>query len=173
MDPIRVVVADEHEVFRRGVLACLRDDPAIRVVEEAEEHDVLIACDLHLMSRSSDRPTVVCAADDASPATLQADPSIYAVLPRRSVTAQQIISAVRAAAVGLRVNTVEADPPALDDRSVEVLRLLASGADTREISWTLGYSERTIKGVIYGAERELGAKNRAHAVAEAVRQRLI
>ena len=94
-------------------------------------------------------------------------------MPRRDVTPQQITSAVRAASVGLRVNTVEQELPSLDDRSVEVLRLLADGADTREISGSLGYSERTIKGVIYDVERELGARNRAHAVAEAVRQRLI
>ena len=37
----------------------------------------------------------------------------------------------------------------------------------------LSYSERTIKGVIQEIERELGARSRAHAVAEGIRQGLI
>jgi DNA-binding NarL/FixJ family response regulator len=63
--------------------------------------------------------------------------------------------------------------PDLDTRTVEVLRLIADGAGTREISSELGYSERTIKTVIAEAVRGLGARNRAHAVAEAMRRALI
>jgi DNA-binding CsgD family transcriptional regulator len=54
-----------------------------------------------------------------------------------------------------------------------VLRLLARGADTQEISRSLRYSERTIKTLIQEIERELGARSRAQAVAEGIRLGLI
>ena len=61
----------------------------------------------------------------------------------------------------------------LDDRRMRVLRMLAEGADTQEISHSLSYSERTIKGLIGEIERLLGARSRAQAVAEGIRQGLI
>ncbi|TML61617.1 MAG: response regulator transcription factor, partial [Actinobacteria bacterium] len=61
----------------------------------------------------------------------------------------------------------------LDERRLEVLRLLAAGETTKSISVKLAYSERTIKTVIRDLQNELSARSRAHAVAEAMRQGLI
>lgn len=61
----------------------------------------------------------------------------------------------------------------VDDREVKVLRLLADGADTREIAHRLCYSERTVKTVIQDIANRFGLRNRAHAVAYAIRQGLI
>jgi DNA-binding NarL/FixJ family response regulator len=61
----------------------------------------------------------------------------------------------------------------LDDRRLSILRLLAEGADTREISQHLHYSQRTIKGLISSIENELDSRNRTHAVATAIRHGLI
>ena len=63
--------------------------------------------------------------------------------------------------------------PRLAGRGLEVLGLLASGADTKEIAEQLGYSDRTIKSVIRDVQLSLGAKNRVQAVAEGIRQGLI
>lgn len=48
---------------------------------------------------------------------------------------------MRAAAAGLRVrsDSIAAARVALDDRSVEVLRLLSSGADTQQIAQALSW----------------------------------
>ena len=54
-----------------------------------------------------------------------------------------------------------------------MLRLLAEGADTLQISRELSYSERTIKSLIQDVERELGARSRAQAVARGIREGLI
>jgi DNA-binding CsgD family transcriptional regulator len=43
----------------------------------------------------------------------------------------------------------------------------------REISDSLGWSERTIKGVIASVQREFQARTRTQAVAEALRRELI
>lgn len=61
----------------------------------------------------------------------------------------------------------------LRKREIDVLRLLADGADTAEIARELAYSERTIKSIIHDVTVRLGLKNRTHAVAYAVREGLI
>ena len=57
----------------------------------------------------------------------------------------------------------------LTDRENIVLRLVADGLSTREIATKLCYSERTIKAVIQELTTRLYLRNRAHAVAYAVR----
>ncbi|MFF2210615.1 response regulator transcription factor [Streptomyces antibioticus] len=60
-------------------------------------------------------------------------------------------------------------PSGLDAREVEVLRMLADGLDTMEIAQKLNYSERTIKNIVSAITNRLGLRNRAHAVAFALR----
>jgi DNA-binding NarL/FixJ family response regulator len=59
------------------------------------------------------------------------------------------------------------------ERELEVLRLVAEGHETAEIARTLCYSERTVKGVIHEITSRFQLKNRAQAVAYAVRQGVI
>jgi DNA-binding NarL/FixJ family response regulator len=54
-------------------------------------------------------------------------------------------------------------------REVEVLRLLAEGMDTLEIARRLSYSERTVRNIIHGLLTRMKLRNRAHAVAYALR----
>ncbi|MFS8203422.1 helix-turn-helix transcriptional regulator [Streptomyces sp. CWNU-52B] len=61
----------------------------------------------------------------------------------------------------------------LSQREVDVLRLLAEGHDTGEIGKRLSYSERTIKTVLSTVINRLGARNRAHAVASAIRSGVV
>ena len=103
--------------------------------------------------------------------------NVVAVLPRGQLTESQLGAAVHAAASGLRVGVAggaAGSPPiGLSERSLQVLRLLAAGCGTREISDTVGCSERTVKYAIRDAERHLEARSRAHVVAEAIRQGMI
>ncbi|MFJ3903965.1 LuxR C-terminal-related transcriptional regulator [Streptomyces sp. NPDC090025] len=57
----------------------------------------------------------------------------------------------------------------LAPRGIEVLRMLSEGLNTLEISERMSYSERTIKGIIHEAVKQLNCKNRTQAVARAVR----
>jgi len=61
----------------------------------------------------------------------------------------------------------------LSSRDVKVLRLLSEGRSTAGIAGDLAYSESTIKNIIHDLVRQLGARNRAHAVAMAIRAGLI
>lgn len=54
-------------------------------------------------------------------------------------------------------------------REIEVLRLLADGRDSVEIAQVLGTSERTVTHVFNAVKRRYDLRNRAHAVAYALR----
>jgi DNA-binding NarL/FixJ family response regulator len=60
-------------------------------------------------------------------------------------------------------------PAALTPREVSILRRAADGDETGEIADRLGYSERTIKRDLHALMKRLGLRNRAHAVAYAMR----
>ncbi|MGR4882453.1 response regulator transcription factor [Streptomyces sp. LARHCF249] len=61
-------------------------------------------------------------------------------------------------------------PPGVSPREADVLRLLAEGCDTAEIASQLAYSQRTVKNVLHGMTSRLHLRNRAHAVAYALRE---
>jgi DNA-binding NarL/FixJ family response regulator len=61
----------------------------------------------------------------------------------------------------------------LSARELDVLKLVADGMDTADIAVTLCYSERTVKNVIHDITTRHQLRNRAHAVAYAVRHGLI
>lgn len=60
-------------------------------------------------------------------------------------------------------------PTLLSPRERDLLKLLANGLDTAEIAIRLAYSERTIKNIVHGLLSRLELRNRAHAVAYAMR----
>ncbi|WP_028183243.1 helix-turn-helix transcriptional regulator [Salinispora arenicola] len=119
---------------------------------------------------------------------------VVAVLPRVAVTADRLAHSVLAAAngggvlppnlVGELLKHVERlhrevltpnglNAAGLTSREIDVLRLMANGFDTHEIADELCYSERTVKNVIYGVTHRLKLRNRAHAVAYALRTGMI
>ena len=61
----------------------------------------------------------------------------------------------------------------LTERETSVLRLLSQGCDTAEVGRRLFYSERTVKNIIHDVTSRLELRNRAHAVAYAIREGLI
>jgi DNA-binding NarL/FixJ family response regulator len=178
-----VAVVDEQEVFRRGLVATLSEQPVLEVVFAAasgaapEDADVAVVSARAATNEWFDCPVVVCA-DEAPPVPVRngSRGRVASLLPRSRLTEEQLVAAVRAAAAGLQVNggcLEPAGPVRLDARRVEVLRLLAEGADTQAISHRLCYSVRTIKSLIQDIERELRATSRAQAVAEGIRQGII
>lgn len=58
-------------------------------------------------------------------------------------------------------------------RESEVLRLVASGMSTQEIAEQLCYSQRTVKSILHDVTNRFQLKNRAHAVAYALKEGLI
>jgi DNA-binding NarL/FixJ family response regulator len=116
---------------------------------------------------------------------------VGAIVWRHEATATRLVAAVLAAArgdgdlpadlLGRLISQVgslhrgaagRSGAPAsgLTPREVDVLRLVAEGLDTGEIASKLSYSERTVKNVMHGLTTRLHLRNRAHAVAHALRE---
>jgi DNA-binding NarL/FixJ family response regulator len=180
---VRVAVIEENEIFRRGLVACLEEAPTFDVASAwpeplvgAEAAALSDAVDVAVVSPTAARqsdltcPLVVCT---SAPFGGTAEEHVFALLPRNGLTAEQLVAAVHGAAAGLRVSRRDPYLPLLDERRLQILRLLADGASTEEISRCLRYSQRTIKGLVASIQVELGSRTRAHAVATAIRAELI
>lgn len=170
-DPVAVTLVVTDEV----------DETAVRMMREA---------------RCTDRSGVVLVSTRIDDGGLLAavEAGAGAIVPRCEATPERLTTAVVSVAegrgdvssdllgrlldqVGNLQRTVLASrglgPSGLSDREVQVLRLVADGADTCEIASSLAYSERTVKNVIHDITTRLQLRNRAHAVAYAVRHGLI
>jgi LuxR family transcriptional regulator, quorum-sensing system regulator BjaR1 len=63
--------------------------------------------------------------------------------------------------------------PSLTPRQREILIWVSHGKSSKEIAKILGITQRGVEGLIQLAVRKLGAANRTHAVAIALRNKLI
>ena len=178
---ITVAVDVEPEVVRRGVIALLEEDETLRVVRwragapPPADADVAVVGDVPTVAGLR-CPIVVCSDGPVGALTAQDGGPIAGMLPRRTLSGEQLRATVRAAAAGLAIQARVPDGAAgapLPGRDRRVLELIADGWSTREIAEALSYSERTIKKLIHALEHRLEARNRAHAVARAIRQGLI
>jgi DNA-binding NarL/FixJ family response regulator len=88
-----------------------------------------------------------------------------------------IVRAIRSAAAG----SLYVDPAlagvagrvTLTEREREILRLLSRGSSNEEIAEQLFLSPETVRAHVVKASKKLGARNRTHAVVEALRLSLI
>jgi DNA-binding NarL/FixJ family response regulator len=169
-----------------------RADVAVVVTENVDENVLRV---LRAVRRGNVPRTVLIAAalDDAA-VVAAAEAGVSALLRRSEVTPDRLVSVI------LKARDGGAEMPAdllagllgqvgrlqrqvlaprglrfsgLSDREVEVLRLVADGLDTGEIAQQLAFSERTIKSVLHDVTTRLQLRNRAHAVAFAVREGFI
>lgn len=119
---------------------------------------------------------------------------VCAVARRADTTPDLLVRLIKAAAVGegalppdllgrllKRVSRLQRhvlEPRGLQlagitNREGEVLRMVASGLSTQEIAEKLCYSQRTVKSIIHDVTNRFQLKNRAHAVAYALKEGLI
>jgi DNA-binding NarL/FixJ family response regulator len=63
--------------------------------------------------------------------------------------------------------------PALTDREIEILKLVARGLTNREISQYLSISESTVENHIHNIYTKLGISNRAQATVFAIHLKII
>ncbi len=117
---------------------------------------------------------------------LQAGASGYVL---KSITPAELVRAVRAVSEGRGYLQMEitrpvlerfalsapmpAETPHLTPRERDLLGLLAQGRSNRQMAHDLGITEATVKGYLRDLFDKLGAQDRAHAVALALRTRLI
>jgi DNA-binding NarL/FixJ family response regulator len=205
MERVRVVIQATDPITYVGLSSFLQSRPEVVVVEHRDEADVQVMSTervgpealarLRTSAADGGRPTVLMAGElDESPLLTLVECHVVAILPKNSVTGDQLVDCVVAAAAGngvmprdvlgtllRRINVLQREvlAPAglsasgLEPREVDVLRLIAEGWGTEEIAKELAYSERTVKNVIFNLTTRLHLRNRAHAVAYALRAGVI
>lgn len=180
----------------RADIEVLDEDDAVAVaVVVVDDIDQEVTRRLRAIQRTGGPRVVLVVTrfDDAGPLTA-IGAGACALLPRSEATPERLAAAIQAAAAGdgtippallgrlldqvSRLHSQVLAPrgltfSGLSEREVDVLRLVADGFDTREIAYKLCYSERTVKNVVHDVTTRLNLRNRAHAVAYAVRQGLI
>ncbi|TDD34825.1 response regulator transcription factor [Saccharopolyspora elongata] len=198
---IRVAVRAVDPLVVSGLHAMLRPASGIDLVADCEEAEVTVAvadssglCEL-LSNITVSR--LVLIADDLRHAELLAaiEHGLIVLVPRGEVTTKtRLLQAISDACEGrgdlpaqqlgavlqgmkqLQESTLgprDLKLSGLSSREIEIFRLLADGLGTGEIAEKLMFSERTVKSVLHGLMSRLGLRNRAHAVAYALRHGLI
>jgi DNA-binding NarL/FixJ family response regulator len=196
---IAVIVRSADPLTQAGAISHLRYTPGLELVESqprpgrvqvavvlAQRMDEMTVVELRRLTREPGQ-RVVLVTDRLREHELMTvlEYGVRTILWRSDVTPSRLAGAVRAAAngesqlpqdlLGQLMGQVgrsqrAAAAAGLAPREIDVLKLLAEGLDTREVAEKLVYSERTIKNVLSGVMTRLRLRNRAHAVAYALRE---
>jgi DNA-binding NarL/FixJ family response regulator len=148
----------------QGLVLAADSLPAAGVIRAVE-------AGVHVMIRL-DRATPAQLAD-AVLAAFRGDGRLPAEVMAQLARAARPAPAMRRPGGPPRVPAVPATAAALTARQASVLALMADGHSNAAIARTLSCSEHTIKNVIYDLTARLQARNRAQAVAFAIRAGII
>ncbi|QUQ72315.1 response regulator transcription factor [Kutzneria sp. CA-103260] len=170
----RIVDADRPDVV---VFSATRvDADTIRRLRDLGRSDVPIVLLADTVSEASLLALIECGVvgivDRGTASGVELTDAVLAAAARESVLPKELMGKL----IGL-VRTMQRETLAplglnavgLTEREVEVLRLLADGAETAEIARQLTYSESTIKHVLHTLSTRFKFRNRVHAVAFALR----
>jgi DNA-binding NarL/FixJ family response regulator len=218
-EAIRVLIADDHTLLRRGLAVVLSDEDDIEVVGEAEDGaeavrraeelapDVVI---LDVRMPGTDGLAACAAIKRSAPATKvimltssDAEEDLYEAVKSgasgyllKSILPHDIPAALRAvqrgesqvspsmaakllnefAALARGAEAPAAAPsasPRLTEREMEVLKLVATGRNNREIAKQLFITENTVKNHVRNILEKLQLHSRMEAVVYAVREKLL
>jgi DNA-binding NarL/FixJ family response regulator len=178
-----VALADEYRPDGSGVAIVATDelgeevDTAIRAVRRSCTHRIIVVT--NRLIRSGVDSAVGSGArsfirrSEARPERLAEAVRQLAISDDGPRTVEECLGNLAGQVEEDSVHVIRPRPAGLNDRDMEVLRLMADGHSTAGIARDLAYSESTIKNIIHAIVRELGARNRAHAVAMALRSQMI
>jgi len=207
---LRVVVADDHPLYRDGVVRALSASGQVEVVAEAADGRAALAAirehlpDValidyrlpeldgvavaHAVNRDglATRVLLVSAFTDSGVVYKALETGAAGFLPKEA-RREEIVEAVLAAARGETVLPPDVatglvseirlrkqhDAPALTDREQEILRMIADGKSLPTIAKELFLGVTTVKTHVQHLYEKLGVSDRAAAVAEAMRRRMI
>ena len=208
--PIRILLADDHQMMRDGLRAILEQESGLEVVAEArtgraavdlvkEKGPEVVVMDIgmpqlngieatrQLRRRHPDLKVVVLSSigDQHLARAIEAGATGYML---KTATRDELVQAVVQAAGGqspidpkltpsllhhMRELSRAARHRLLSSRQREILRLVADGVPSREITTELSVSQATLKREMRHIFDQLGVDDRAHAIAEAYRRNLL
>jgi two-component system nitrate/nitrite response regulator NarL len=207
---VRVVVGDDHPLFRDGVVRALQNSGEIEIVAEADDgtsaleairtHKPQVAlldyrmpgmdgAEVAAAVTRDELPTrvlLISAHDDAAIVYHALQEGAAGFLPKES-SRSEIVAAVLSCAKGRDVLPAsmaaglageirrrnEPSGPTLSAREREVLVMIADGKTIPAIAGELYLAPSTIKTHVQRLYEKLGVNDRAAAVAEAMRRRLL
>lgn len=207
----RIVVVDDHVLFRRGLIGLLEEMPgfvvvgeagngkdAIHIVHQTTPHIVLMDVNmpgmdginaveklraerapvrilmLTISKNDADLLGAIRAGADgyllknAEPEELRK--AILKVTEGQGVISPEVTGGLFRA---LTQSPEMVDSPVLSDRELEVLKCMASGQTTQQISMTLFITENTVKTHVRHILEKMNAANRTEAVSKAIQMGLL
>jgi two-component system, NarL family, nitrate/nitrite response regulator NarL len=209
-EKVRVVVGDDHPLFRDGVVRALTSSGSIEVVAEADDgvsaleairaHSPQVAlldyrmpgmdgAEVAAAVQRDELPTrvlLVSAHDESAIVYRALQEGAAGFLPKES-TRSELVNAVLSCAKGRDIlapdlaaglageirRRNEPDAPVLSPREREVLKLIAGGRSIPAIAQELYLAPSTVKTHVQRLYEKLGVSDRAAAVAEAMRRRIL
>ena len=209
-EKVRVVVGDDHPMFRDGVVRALQSSGSIDVVAEADDGIAALAAirrplpqvallDYRMpgmdgaevaasvqRDQLATRVLLLSAHDESAIVYRALQDGASGFLPKES-TRSELVNAVLDCAKGRDVvaaslaaglageirRRAEPDGPTLSPREREVLALIASGSSIPAMAKELFLAPSTVKTHVQRLYEKLGVSDRAAAVAEAMRRKLL
>lgn len=201
--PIRLLVADDHDILRQGLVAVLERDPRFSVVATAANGEEAVAAfrrtqpDLAIMdlrmpvmegpeairairAEFPDARVVVLTVYEGDVDIARALSAGAAAYVLKGMPSDELFEAITAVHEGRqyippRITQVldQAGRTDLTRREMDVLRLIVSGHSNREIAHELNTTEGTIKSYVNGLLGKLGVRDRTQAATAAIRRGLV
>jgi DNA-binding NarL/FixJ family response regulator len=201
--PIRIVIADDHELFRQGLKALLKQESGVTVVGETDRIGALPAllkrtpCDQVLLDLRMERSAlpeiealakrvrvvVLTASEIPADALAALRMGAHAVVFKRCAV-DTLMDAIRAVALGnvwmpaelqARMVTRMRNPltDELSPREEQVVRYVALGLRNAEVAERLSISEQTVKTHLNAIFRKLRVRDRVELALYAARAGII
>jgi DNA-binding NarL/FixJ family response regulator len=197
--PIRIVIADDHLLFRQGLTSLLKHEPEVTIVGETDRADELPAlltrtpCDQLILDLQMERnvlsdiaslvlrvPVIVLTASEVPSDAVDAIRQGARAVVFKRFAVETLMDAIRTVAAGdvwlpsslqtqMAAQLRGSGPNVLSAREEEVVRYVARGLRNAEIAANLSISEETVKTHLNRIFRKLGVRDRVELVLYATR----
>jgi NarL family two-component system response regulator LiaR len=199
MSTLRLVIADDHLLFRQGLRLLLKSEPDVELVGETDRADELPAllartpCDLLLLDLQMERnaladidalgkrvPVIVLTASEVPADAVAAVRKGARAVVFKRFAVETLMDAIRMVASGnvwlpasLQTQMAERlrspSGMALSPREEEILRYVGQGMRNAEIAKCLGIGEETVKTHLTKIFRKVGVRDRIELALYAAR----
>jgi len=200
---IRLIIADDHELFRGGLKSLLRRQRDMKVVGEVDNADVLsrvlaeTACDILLLDLQMERwalddikqhatltKVVVLTASESLETAIAAMRLGARAVVQKRFAVRTLLEAIRAVAKGqvwmppslqaeIATQWGNSSSAQLTARELEIMRHAASGLRNSEIAELLAITEATVKTHLNNTFHKLGLRDRVELAVYALRHGLV
>ena len=199
MKPIRLIIADDHLLFRQGLRLLLQSEPDVEIVGETDRADDLPAliartpCDQLLLDLQMERnaladidalcrrvPIVVLTASEVPADAVAAIRKGARAVVFKRFAVENLMDAIRVVASGevwlpaslqtqMAARLRNPGGMALSPREEEIVRYVGQGLRNAEIAKSLTISEETVKTHLTKIFRKVGVRDRLELALHATR----